>query len=71
MSKDRITQLRSLEGRQVGLAVANGSRIDDCQLVSAGRQNVDSVWVFSNGSDVFVPRADLVDLWEVMTCQAA
>jgi hypothetical protein len=57
---------RSLEGRQVSLALADGSRIDDCQLVSAGRGHIETLWVFSNGSDTFVPLAAVRDLWEIV-----
>jgi hypothetical protein len=65
MSAERIRHLRSLEGRQVGVALADGSRIDDCQLVFAGRANVTTLWVFSNGADTFVPLPDVLDVWEV------
>ena len=52
------------EGRRVCLALRNGSRIDDCQLVSAGRVCTETLWLFSNGIDVFVPIRQVVDLWE-------
>lgn len=65
MNDDRLTQLTSLEGRQVNLALTDGSRVDDCQLVSAGRRGVAPVWLFSNGSDVFVPVESVIDVWEV------
>jgi hypothetical protein len=60
----RVSELRYLEGRQVSLALANGSRIDDCSLVSAGRGRVGTLWVFTNGSDAFIPWSDVVDIWE-------
>jgi hypothetical protein len=63
MTRDRISELRLLEGQQVCLALAHGTRIDDCQLVSAGRVGVDTVWIFSNGRDVFVPLETVVDVW--------
>jgi len=59
------TRLHILEGRQVSVALRNGSRIDDCQLVSAGRATTQTVWLFSNGADVFVCRSDVLDVWEV------
>jgi hypothetical protein len=62
---------RLLEGRQVCLALRNGSRIDDCQLVSAGRISTDTLWLFSNGADVFVPIDEVLDLWEAPSTQAA
>ena len=55
---------RELEGRQVCLALRNGSRIDDCQLVSAGRVSTETLWLFSNGADLFVSIDDVCDLWE-------
>jgi hypothetical protein len=63
MTRERIPELRLLEGRQVCLALAHGNRIDDCQLVSAGRARVDTVWVFSNGSDLFIPFEEVLDVW--------
>lgn len=55
----------ALEGRQVSVALDDGSRIDDCQLVSFGRHNVATVWLVSDGADVFVPVDRVVDIWEV------
>lgn len=52
------------EGRQVCVALRNGSRIDDCQLVSAGRVSTETLWLFSNGLGVFVPIRQVIDLWE-------
>ena len=56
--------LYGLEGRQVSVALRNGSRIDDCQLVSAPRPGTATLWLFSNGIDVFVPVRQVLDLWE-------
>ena len=52
------------EGRQVCVALRNGSRIDDCQLVSAGRAPAGTLWLFSNGMDVFVSIGQVLDVWE-------
>jgi hypothetical protein len=74
MSSERITGLRSLEGRHVGLAFRDGSRIEDCGLVSAARRGVDSLWAYYDGMDVFVPLGALADLWETAafaSCPAA
>jgi hypothetical protein len=57
-------QLRAYEGRHVCLALAGGTRIDDCQLISAGRPGISTVWVFASGADTFVPLADVLDVWE-------
>lgn len=57
--------LGALEGRQVSVALDDGSRIDDCQLVSFGRHNVATIWLVSDGADVFVAVDRVVDIWEV------
>lgn len=59
-----IHELRMFEGRQVSVALADGSRIDDCSLISAGRTRVRPVWLFLNGIDVFIRPADVVAVWE-------
>lgn len=58
-------ELHVLEGRQVSVALRNGSRIDDCQLVSAPRAGTETVWLFTNGDDLFVSVTDLLEVWEV------
>ena len=65
------SKLQHLQGRQVSVALQGGKRIDDCQLVSAGRVGTATLWLFSNGSDVFVPVQDVVDVWEFPTTRAA
>jgi hypothetical protein len=64
MANDRKHHLRLIEGQQVNVALRDGTRLDDCNLVSSGRSRVDSIWLFVNGEDVFVPHDDVVDLWE-------
>jgi hypothetical protein len=67
MEQDKPLQLRSLEGRRVGVALRDGSRIDDAQLISSGRGNVQTVWVVSVlGVDTFVRLSDVVDVWEAV-----
>jgi hypothetical protein len=56
--------LRALEGRRVSLALVDGSRIDDCELVSAGRDRLRTIWVFADGTDRFLPVANVIDIWE-------
>jgi hypothetical protein len=65
-----VEELRKFEGRQVSVAVADGSRIDDCSLVSAGRGRADTVWVFVNGGDIFIRLADVVAVWEAQNPSA-
>lgn len=68
----RSNTVQLLEGRQVCVALRNGSRIDDCQLVSAGRISTDTLWLFSNGADLFVSVDEVLDVWEApATTQAA
>jgi hypothetical protein len=55
--------LRPLEGQRVSLALGDGSRIDDCQLVSAPRGHVDRVWVCVGGQDLFFAVEDIADAW--------
>ena len=44
--------------------LADGSRIDDCQLVSCARRGVETLWLFDNGADRFVALHQVVDVWE-------
>lgn len=54
---------RDLEGRNVNVALIDGTRIDDHQLVSAGRRGTKTLWLYGGG-DVFVPLDRVIDLWE-------
>ena len=47
----------------VSLALIDGSRLDDCELVSAGHGRA-TLWLFINGADVFVPVAKVTDAWQ-------
>jgi hypothetical protein len=58
------TELRAFEGRQVCVALADGSRIDDCRLVSAGRGTTKTVWLVIDRMDAFLPRIDVLAMWE-------
>ena len=60
MTAARRRELRRLEGSNVYLALADGSRRDDVTLVSAHGL---TVWIFDTGEDVFVPVADVIDFW--------
>jgi hypothetical protein len=55
--------LRHLEGQRVSLALGDGSRIDDCQLVSAPRGMNDRAWVCIGGQDLFLALEDIADVW--------
>ena len=60
----RRRTLTMLEGRQVSVALHDGTRIHDSNLVSSGRRRARTLWLFANGEDVFVPLDDVVDVWE-------
>jgi hypothetical protein len=64
MTKEQRAGLRSLEGRRVSLALADGTRIDDCELVAADRHRVGKLWIFTQGTDRFVPVDQVRDVWE-------
>jgi hypothetical protein len=63
--------LRELEGREVSLALADGSRLDCVMLMSAGRGRTPTVWLFANGIDVFLPRLSIIAAWEAPPAGAA
>src|SRR5262245_49899928 len=67
MTKQQLNQTTALEGRQVNIILADGSRINDCQLVSSGRNRAWSLWVFTNGIDVFIPLDTVRDVSETPT----
>jgi hypothetical protein len=55
--------LRSYEGKRVSVALLDGSRLDDCMLVSVGRGTARSAWLATGDQDLFVPWSDVVDVW--------
>jgi hypothetical protein len=63
--------LRGLEGREVSLALADGSRLDAVTLVSAGRGTTPTVWIFAQGIDVFLPRRSVIAAWEARPARPA
>ena len=64
MTRSRLRELAALQGRQVSVALRNGDRIDDAQLVSADRICATTVWLFTNGADRFIAVEDLIEVWE-------
>jgi hypothetical protein len=61
-----MTGLKALEGRRVALRLADGSRLEDWELVSVGGAGPDTAWVWNTmGRHAFVPISDVVDLWEM------
>jgi hypothetical protein len=65
VSSDELAALtRALEGSRVSIALVDGSRIDDCELISAGHRGDGRLWLYSNRADTFVSLAEVADLWE-------
>lgn len=56
--------LEQLVGRRVSVALTDGSRIDDCRLVSLPRRHVDGLWLYTEGHDAIVPIDRVRDVWE-------
>jgi hypothetical protein len=65
MTRDVVAKLADLEGRRVSVAFRDGSRLDDCELVSTGHNGTQSLWFFVNGNDVFAEADNVIDIWEV------
>ena len=64
MTVERVIHLIGhLEGHRVSVALTDGSRLDDCELVSAGRGTA-TLWLFVNGDDVFIRVSEVTDAWE-------
>ncbi len=68
LTGEQYRSLRSLEGHNVHLSLADGSRIDDVALVSARST---TVWVFHEGEDAFIPVSEVVDIWEASSGRTA
>lgn len=67
MTGPALSNLRPLEGRRVAIALSDGSRIDDCQLVSLPLRGLHTFWLFADGEDMFVPVESVVAVWESST----
>lgn len=64
MTREQVPTFRKLEGHHISLALVDGTRIDDCQLISVSRHRNGTVWVYTEGDDRFIPIADVIDFWE-------
>jgi hypothetical protein len=60
MTAQKRRELHRFEGSSVNLALSDGSRLDDVNLVSARGTKL---WIFDNGEDMFVPVAKVIDAW--------
>lgn len=66
MADQSTLKYRTLEGRRVGLALSDGSRIEMCQVVCAPRHGTSTLWVLlPDGADAFVPLTAVAEVWEV------
>lgn len=65
------TRLHSFRGRRVSVALRDGTRIDDCHLVSVGRSSTSTVWLVSAGTDVFFLREELLAVWPIQASPQA
>ena len=59
------TRFRHLEGYRVAVMLADGSQLDDVELISAGRGEVDSLWLDREGIDLFIRKGEVVELHAV------
>jgi hypothetical protein len=64
MSEEEAFGVRALEGRRVSLALRDGTRVDDCELVAIGRYDERTLWLYAGGSDRSVNLADIIEIWE-------
>ena len=63
--------MEKLEGHRVTVSLTNGCRLEECHLVSSGRGAVQSIWLYVDGVDVFVPRHEVADVYEWADATAA
>ena len=66
MSPQALRSFRHLEGHHVSVALGDGSRLDDCELVSAGRGDNATLWLHDGHDDRMVQARDVLDLWEIV-----
>jgi hypothetical protein len=70
-SRRGVSRLAAHEGERVALSLADGSTIDGCALVSVGRSGAGTIWVVTDENDVFIPLAELIELWPTMSSENA
>jgi len=63
---DRLN-LAALEGARVVLVLSDGSRLDDCEVVSAGRRRAKTIWVVAGEADLVIPLADVIGVMPTTT----
>jgi hypothetical protein len=62
-SRRGASALVAYEGRRVSIALADGSFIDGCELVSVGRGCAATIWVVTPAGDMFIPVIEVVGVW--------
>ena len=63
MCPQTLRSFRHLEGRHVCVSLCDGSRLDHCELVSAGRGAAATLWLHDGQDDRMVAADDVVELW--------
>jgi hypothetical protein len=59
-------RLSALIGKNVDLALDDGTRLDNCQLVSLPRRrHIGTAWIVNGGDDAFVAVDAITEFWEV------
>lgn len=53
---------KRLEGTCVTLRLHDGSLMDDCEVISAGRAGVSTLWVLAHDVDCFVPVDEILEI---------
>jgi hypothetical protein len=71
MVTQSVFRFRDLEGHGVSLVLADGSRLDNVTVVSAGRGQVTSLWLDVGGMDLFVHQSQVIDAWVTGDADAA
>jgi hypothetical protein len=64
-------ELRAAEGQRVTVALTDGSLLDDCVVVSAGRLWARSVWLVKGDTDVFSTPEEIADITVLEQREAA
>jgi hypothetical protein len=64
-SRQWRSRVRRLEGRQVSIVLKDGTRLDGCTLVSAGRNRTTSLWLVADDLDAFLALDDVLDVVDV------
>jgi hypothetical protein len=59
MTRSQINALRTLRGRDVDVALVDGSSIDHATLVSIGNRHTSTLWLQAGDDDLFVALADV------------